>query len=117
MTARKYYCVTIEKGALDMKESRPVSDMLLYTGERFYKKGKLGIKLLIAGLIIGILFLVGQLLFTGEVYFFYESLAITKIIWVVSFALTGVGLPLTPLYFWGLHYMGLGQIAKNTNKE
>ena len=97
-----------------------VSDLVLRKGQQFYGIGKTAAKILgiSAGVLALILFI--GLLGWGAISLLY-ILSLHSDFSFVNF-LTGlsyfgilVGVIGVPFYFMGLHFLGLGQIAKNTD--
>lgn len=102
-----------------------VSELLLQKGNSFYEKGKTLIKIFLISLAVFALILLITLIGWGASSILL-SLTVTTIYGFVNFLIVVaylgilIGLIGIPFYFLGLHYMGLGQIAKNTdnfNKE
>ena len=96
-------------------EDNTIGRMLIEKGKKFYTAGAFGIKSMIAGIGLSIFICIISSLIYGRLYFF-DGFAITAISWVLSIILIIIGAFLFPFYFFGLHYMGLGQICENTNK-
>ena len=97
---------------------KKVSELLLCQGTGFYRLGRITIKwFLTIGL--GIIALI--MLFAGDYRLGYLALnghyAIVNILMVLGYLGTLIGLIGVSFYFIGLHYMGLGQIAKNTEEK
>lgn len=86
---------------------------LIEIGENFYFFGKWGIKSFGAGICLAILICLISLIGFGRVYFFNNP--ISTIGWIISILLIAGGAILFPFYFFGLHYIGLGQICTNTS--
>ena len=86
-----------------------VGNLLMEKGLKFYKWGRSGIYDLIVGIALAACICIVSLAGYGRVYFFdgYES---TAVLWGCSFFLICIGTALTPLYFIGLHFMGLGRM-------
>lgn len=97
-----------------------VSDFVLNKGKSFYSKGKFMMKwLLLGGLALMVLImLISQI---GWGYWGQDYLIISgtygfvNFLMVIAYLGILIGLIGIPFYFIGLHYMGLGQIAKNTD--
>lgn len=92
-----------------------IGNLLVEKGEKFYSTGKAGIISLLAG--VGLAMLICLISFSsyGRVFFF-DGYTITAIAWIVSIMLVLIGSFLLPFFFFGLHYMGIGQICENTKK-
>ena len=92
-----------------------IGELLISKGEKFYSLGKKGIIALLAGIGLDALICVLSLIIEGRVYFL-SGMEITVIGSIVSILLAVVGLFLMPFFFFGLHYLGLGKICKNTEE-
>lgn len=95
--------------------SNNIGELLISKGEKFYSIGKKGIFLLLAGLGLAILICLISFIGYGKLYFF-DGYAFTAFSWILSILLVLIGSFLIPFFFFGLHYMGLGQICENTKK-
>lgn len=96
-----------------------IADFLLEKGNSFYNKGRLLIKILLISLAIFALVLLIAFIGYGGIGVAYclslvSYYAIVNLLMGVTYVGILVGLVGIPLYFCGLHYLGLGQIAKNT---
>ena len=99
-----------------------VSELLLDKGNSFYKKGKMLIKIFRISLALFALILLIALMGWGgygliRVLTFITSYPFVNFLTVVAYLGILIGLVGIPFYFLGLHYMGLGQIGKNTEKK
>ena len=86
-----------------------VGNLLMEKGEKFYRWGKSGFGNFICGIVMAAMIAIISLAGYGKVYFF-DGYEFTGVLWVCSFFLTSIGAALIPLYFIGLHYMGLGRL-------
>ncbi|MGN0785251.1 MAG: hypothetical protein ACI4MR_06240 [Candidatus Aphodomorpha sp.] len=96
-----------------------VSKLLLKKGKSFYKKGRPLIVLFWIGFALVVLIpLISFIGYGSSIAIGYLSLCgpIDFVNFLMGVGYLGIlaGLIGFPLYFFGLHYMGLGQIAKNT---
>ena len=93
-----------------------VAELMFEKGTSFYKVGRIAIKWFLT---IGVGLVALIMLFAGEYRVAYLALngyyAFVTFLMVLGYIGTLVGLIGVPLYFLGLHFMGLGQIAKNTD--
>ena len=99
-----------------------VSELLLEKGNSFYKKGKMLIKIFLISLALFALILLIALMDWGSCYgltlvLTFTSYPFVNFLTVVAYLGILIGLVGIPFYFLGLHYMGLGQIGKNTEKK
>lgn len=99
-----------------------VSELLLEKGNSFYKKGKMLIKIFLISLALFALILLIALMDWGSRYglilvLTFTSYPFVNFLTVVAYLGILIGLVGIPFYFLGLHYMGLGQIGKNTEKK
>lgn len=98
---------------------KSVSELLLNKGNSLYSEGKMLIKIFLISLAVFALILLITLMGWGADSILL-SLTVTtgygfvNFLIVVAYLGILVGAVGFPLYFYGLHYMGLGQIAKNT---
>lgn len=97
-----------------------ISTLLSEKGTRFYKNGKLLLKISLVSVIVVIVVCIGALMMDG-LEWAINCLAIRSAYGVVNLlmVLTYLGIIIggiggSSMYYWGLHFMGLGQIAKNT---
>ena len=106
------------------KEPRPVSDIVLDAGKKLYAFGRLGVKVglpVFLGLLV--LLFIGQFIFGGGTDTFAAAMTFSAYYYTVPQTLFAVLIYLAllwvliaiPFYFLGLHFMGLGQTAKNTD--
>ena len=97
----------------DRHKGKKNSDILLGIGTKFYLIGKYGF---LCG--IGLFIIITLVMLIGwrriEINWYFKNYAITAFLSGLSCLGIGAGLP---LYLLGLNYIGLGQIAKNTDKE
>lgn len=98
-----------------------VADLVLKKGEKFYRLGRTLVKVLGISLAVFLLILLIAILGWGSIvipYVFLVNVDYAFVNFLIGLSYLGivVGLIGVPFYFWGLHYMGLGQIAKNTEK-
>lgn len=99
-----------------------ISKTLLEKGAKFYKVGGVLIKVLLASLALFALIMIigiigwgtGSCLYILTVYTRYTFV---DILIVISYLGIVAGLVGLPFFFFGLHYMGLGQIAINTEPK
>lgn len=88
------------------------SDMLLEKGAFFRKWG---FRLFLVGVILLVITIIVVLSNQGSYsYGSFDFLTHNIVLMLLSICSLNIGLS---LYFKGLHYIGLGQIAKNTDKE
>lgn len=89
-----------------------ISELLVYKGEQFRKIGFVGAVIALSGIVLGIL--TGIILVMNE----YPFLAlVTNPFGIISFVADGLGCGMVPFYFIGLHYLGLGQLVRNTENN
>ena len=102
-------------------QSQSYSQLLLEKGKKFYFLGEVLIKILIASVIILILSIPISLLSGGHAYsgMIFDVAGHEYAIPFMVAAYLGlvVGSAGPVLYFSGLHLLGLGQIAKNTEEK
>ena len=97
-----------------------VSELVLKKGEKFYKVGRILVKVLGISAAIFVLILLIAILGWGMriiPYVLGVNVDYDFVNMLIGLSYLGilVGLIGVPFYFLGLHYMGLGQIAKNTD--
>jgi len=95
--------------------TKDIGNLLIAKGEKFCSTGKAGIISVLAGFGLAMLICLISFIGYGELYFF-DGYAITAFGWILSILLVLIGSFMTPFFFFGLHYMGLGQICENTKK-
>ena len=92
-----------------------ISELLLRRGTSFYKFGRIAIKFFLtigAGLLAFIMmFADGYQLAYLAISGYYEFVNFLMVLAYLGILVGMIGMF---LYFWGLHYLGLGQISKNT---
>lgn len=87
-----------------------ISELLIYKGEQFRKIGLVGAVTLLCGVCLGIITMFCVI--AGE----YPPIALlVNPFGIFTFVLDALGAGLIPFYFFGLHYLGLGQIVRNTS--
>ncbi len=86
-----------------------VGDLLMRKGDSFYRWGKTGFGSFFSGLVLAVMICIISIAGYGRVYFF-DGFAITAVLWICVFVLVAGGSAMIPLYFLGLHYMGLGRL-------
>lgn len=86
-----------------------IGNLLIEKGTKFYQWGKTGFGDFIGGIVLAALISIFSLAGYGRVYFF-DGYVFTGVLWICAFFLIAVGAALIPLYFIGLHYMGLGRL-------
>ena len=96
------------------KESLEVANTLSEKGKNLQRLSTVGVVLLILAIIMAPMIVTISMAVSGEVYFFDDEL--TAIFWSIDFILLGLGVAVTPLSLVGLHFIGLGQIVRNTTK-
>lgn len=89
-----------------------IGKLLVYKGEQFRKIGLVGAVITLSGIALGIL--TGIVLVMNE-YHFLEL--VTNPFGIISFIADALGCGMVPFYFIGLHYLGLGQIIRNTESK
>ncbi len=99
-----------------------VPELVLEKGEKFYRLGGNLIKVLWIDLAIFLSILLIAILGWGieaapYVLSAHVEYGFVNILVVLTYLGVLVGLVGVPFYFWGLHYMVLGQIAKNTENK
>ena len=99
-------------------------EMLLEKGQRFYKLGAIlckvligSVALLVATLLIAVMIEGGSAFIMCLTFRVAKIYAFVKVLVGVSYLGILVGAVGPKLYFNGLHLLGLGQIAKNTDKQ
>lgn len=99
-----------------------ISALLLEKGTRLHKRGNLLIKISLVSIIVIVIVCIGALVMDGPEWMI-NCLAIKSAYGIVNLlmilAYFGViigGVAGGFLYYFGLHFMGLGQIVKNTEK-
>lgn len=95
-----------------------ISKLLLGKGYSFYNKGKILIKILgisVAAFVLIILVALIGFGGLGGVLYFDSEYGFANVLIAISYLGILVGLIGIPFYFIGLHYLGLGQISKNTD--
>lgn len=90
-------------------DTNNIGNLLLEKGTKFYQLGKSGFSSFICGVVLAILISLISFLGYGKVYFF-DGYTFTGVLWFCAFFLIAVGSAQIPLYFIGLHYMGLGRL-------
>jgi len=104
-----------------MKENEKVSTLLLNRGTLLCKIGKIGAKCFCVGIGLFVLYFIIAIIAFNALsvgfYFFTSDVAIANFTMYLSTILTGLGTVGVSFYFLGLHFLGLGQIAQNTDKE
>lgn len=100
-------------------KQQSTSALLLYKGEKFYNVGSTMAKIL--GISAALLFLILLIGFMGwgvysplYILSVHSGYAFVDFLIRLSYLGLSVGLLGVPFYFIGLHFMGLGQIAYNT---
>lgn len=100
---------------------KSVSELLLNKGNSLYSKGKMLIKIFLISLALFALILLIALMGwggSGLIWVLtFTSYPFVNFLTVVAYLGILIGLVGIPFYFLGLHYMGLGQIGKNTEKK
>ncbi len=97
-----------------------VAELMFEKGTSFYNKGKTLLKILGISFAVFVLILliaaIGWGGFTSSLYCLAIATGYGFVDFLIVVAYLGIliGLVGVPLYFLGLHYLGLGQIAKNT---
>lgn len=99
-----------------------ISELLLARGTKFYNFGRMAIKYFLLGgiALAAVILLISQI---GWGYWGLDylvlggSFGVVNFLMVIAYIGILVGLIGLTLYFAGLHYMGLGQIAKNTETK
>ena len=86
-----------------------IGNTLIEKGTKFYQWGKTGFGNFICGAVLAAIICVVSLAGYGRIYFF-DGYAFTGALWICAFFLMAIGSALIPLYFIGLHFMGLGRI-------
>ena len=97
-----------------------ISKLLLKKGNSYYRKGRILIKIFLISLAVFVLIQLVNIIGWGasnivltltatSIYGFVNILIIVAYLGIL------VGLIGVPFYFIGLHYLGLGQISKNTD--
>ena len=97
-----------------------VSDLVLRKGQQFYGIGKTAAKILgISAGVLALILFIGLLGWGARSPFYVLSLhsgfSFVDFLTGLSYLGIFVGIIGVPFYFIGLNYMGLGQIAKNTD--
>ena len=92
-----------------------IGKTLMIKGKRYYTIGKTGIISLYIGVLLEILICGICFALEGRVFLF-DGYLITSLAWIRSFFLIASGLFSLPFFFFGLQYIGLGKICKNTEK-
>ena len=90
-------------------DTNNIGNLLMEKGTKFYQWGKSGFGSFICGSVLAGLICLISFLTYEEVYFF-DGYAFTGVLWICAFFLIAVGSAQIPLYFIGLHYMGLGRL-------
>lgn len=100
------------------------STLLLKKGEKFYSLGKVLCKIWFGSIALLILTLVIAALIEGPeaigdclTFSIHKSYAYVNVIMVLAYLGFLVGAAGPVMYFNGLKFIGLGQIAENTDKE
>lgn len=97
----------------DDKHEASAGEYLLRRGNTFRQVGKYSFSIGLVLLMIIIIYVAASNIGINSVWDLYK----TSVILAILTFLSSICLCCLPLYFIGLHYIGLGQIAENTNRN